>query len=197
MGIYDRDWYRDSSRGGGWFHDLHPVGKIMLFLLVGSMVTLFVMNRWGAARRHPMPADDDIEQLIREARRQQLGSTAHDAAERGDVGRLAELLAADPAQATAPMRKDVPDQPLHRAAWGDQRRAADILLRYGADVNARGDQGYTPLHYAARMGNTDVAELLLKQGADATLKDDRGRTPMDLAHDPTMQDLLRPHTARR
>ena len=72
-----------------------------------------------------------------------------------------------------------------------------MLLRYGADVNARGDQGYTRLHYAARMNNIDVAELRLKQGADAALKDDRGRTPLDLAREPAMQDLLRPHSARR
>lgn len=198
MGIYDRDWYRDSSRGGGWFHDLHPVGKIMLFLFIGAIVTLFVMNRWGTgSRRHAA----DYEELFEEARRAQAKrvseGSVHEAAERGDVGRLAELLTADPTQVKAPLRKDVPDQPLHRAAWADQRRAADILLRYGADVNARGDQGYTPLHYAARMGNTVVAELLLKQGADAKLKDDRGRTPLELAREPAMQDLLAPHTARK
>ena len=109
MGIYDRDWYRDSPRGGGWFHDLHPVGKIMLFLLVGSVVTLFVMNRWGSARRHPN-TEELFEQAIREqALREQAlrdgkrlsDGSVHEAAERGDVGRPAELVTADPTQATA------------------------------------------------------------------------------------------------
>ena len=83
MGIYDRDWYRDSPRGGGWFHDLHPVGKIMLFLLVGSVVTLFVMNRWGSARRHhPVDFEDEVEQAIREqAKRRSSGGSVHEAAE--------------------------------------------------------------------------------------------------------------------
>lgn len=196
MGIYDRDWYRDS-RGSGWFHDMHPVGKIMLLVLVGSIVLMFVTNRWISTQRIAMPDEQRFEQIMREHSRRMSTSTAHEAAEHGEVGRLAEILSSDPAQVKVPLRKDYLDQPLHRAAWGDQRRTADLLLRYGADVNARGDQGFTPLHCAARKGSTEVAELLLKVGADATLKDDRGQTPLDVSTTESMQDLLRQHTARR
>jgi hypothetical protein len=202
--MYDRDWYRNRSGGSGWWHDLHPVGKVMLFLFIGAIVTLFVMNRWGSARRH-MNGVEAWEEIMREHARRAAESApparrtgdVHDAAARGDVGRLAEILAADPSQAKAVLRKEAPDQPLHKAAWNDQRAAADLLIRFGADVNARGDHGMTPLHYAAKQGSSEVVELLLKRGADVRAKDDAGLTPISMADDPTTKALLQTHNGAK
>jgi hypothetical protein len=197
MGMYDRDWYRKPQRGG-WWHNLHPVGKIMLVLLIGSIAALFVLNRMGTGRR-AAEFHARYEQMVREqiAQAQLQGGTVHDAAQRGDIHRLVDILWADPSQAHAVLRPDAPDQPLHRAAWNDQVRTADMLLRYGADINARGSHGMTPLHYAARQGSTEVAEFLIKRGADLEARDDAGQTPANLAENPDTREVFRSRSARR
>lgn len=63
---------------------------------------------------------------------------------------------------------------------GDQHQIL-LLLRAGADINARHDNEATPLIRAVSRGDTDVAELLLKRGANAALKDSEGYTALDRA----------------
>lgn len=48
-----------------------------------------------------------------------------------------------------------------------------ILLRNGAQVDARAREQQTPLHIASRLGNVDIVMLLLQHGAqvDTTTKD--------------------------
>lgn len=48
-----------------------------------------------------------------------------------------------------------------------------ILLRNGAQVDARAREQQTPLHIASRLGNIDIAMLLLQHGAkvDTATKD--------------------------
>jgi len=43
---------------------------------------------------------------------------------------------------------------------------ADVLLKYGADVNARNNDGYTPLDRAAKK---DMKDLLQSKGGVASL----------------------------
>jgi ankyrin repeat protein len=40
------------------------------------------------------------------------------------------------------------------------------LLKYGADVNAQSDAGFTPLILAACSGDAQIAQALLNSGAD-------------------------------
>ena len=51
-----------------------------------------------------------------------------------------------------------------------------LLLRFGAEVNARGQSGRTPLHMA--VSNLDMVNSLLKEGADPSSQDEKGNTPM-------------------
>ena len=53
-----------------------------------------------------------------------------------------------------------------------------LLLRVGADVNARMKGGATRLHVAACRESPRVVSILLKAGADVNAKDDNGRTPL-------------------
>ena len=72
---------------------------------------------------------------------------------------------------------------LHTAAMENAHQTAEVLLEYGADLNAKDDNaGSTPLHTAARKNAHQTAEVLLEYGADLNAKDDNaGSTPLHLA----------------
>jgi ankyrin repeat protein len=59
--------------------------------------------------------------------------------------------------------------------------AARLLLAYGADVDARTDDGQTALFGAATNGWNDMVKLLLEHGADVHAIDNRGNTVIDAA----------------
>lgn len=53
------------------------------------------------------------------------------------------------------------------SGWGYYETVKRYVEQYGADVNAKSDNGITPLMEAARGGNSDVIHYLLQRGADA------------------------------
>ena len=57
------------------------------------------------------------------------------------------------------------DTPLHRAAHFNEVKICELLLKRGADANAKDKDGKTPLSAAAHEGYTNVVELLNKHGA--------------------------------
>ena len=80
--------------------------------------------------------------------------------------------------------------PLHLAAQQNQLHTAQVLLEFGADVNAADDRGRTPLHAAASCDSDEMVELLLSNGADPLAVDSAGRTPHDVAREAwQMQNL--------
>jgi ankyrin repeat protein len=60
---------------------------------------------------------------------------------------------------------------------------AGLLLRKGADADARDKSGRTALWYAANSENTGFITLLLEHGADVNARDNEGRTPLMHAAD--------------
>ncbi len=56
-----------------------------------------------------------------------------------------------------------------------------LLLRAGADPNARDENGETPLHVAARAGHLGMVKELIKFGGDANAENLSGYTPLALA----------------
>jgi ankyrin repeat protein len=81
--------------------------------------------------------------------------------------------------------------PLHIAAEAGCPAAVELLLKYGADVNARDARGSTPLHAAAAAGKPESVRALLEGGADPRARDGRGRTPLDVARGAARAALLR------
>lgn len=74
--------------------------------------------------------------------------------------------------------------PLHFAAQSDTRAAmADVLIRMGADIEARDDRGRTPLMAAIESGNRRMTEFLLKTGANPDARNTRadGETALMIA----------------
>lgn len=72
--------------------------------------------------------------------------------------------------------------PLHEAANYGYIDIAELLIKYGADINDPGGPkcgGITPLHDAAVCGHTGLINLLIERGADPRLKTDKGETVLD------------------
>jgi len=79
----------------------------------------------------------------------------------------------------------------------------ELLLRSGAQVNARDASEQTPLHLAAWHGYRDVVRVLLDRGADPNARDKGGETPLhgtargyELALDNVTQHTCNPAVAR-
>jgi ankyrin repeat protein len=72
--------------------------------------------------------------------------------------------------------------PLHSTASnGNSAETTQLLIDYGADIEARDGYGATPLSTAAQNrdnGYAPVAEVLLKNGADVNTIDRNGMTPL-------------------
>jgi ankyrin repeat protein len=74
-------------------------------------------------------------------------------------------------------------EPLHSAAAAGDVGVVALLLRAGADPNARQHGGFTPLHSAAMQGNLSLVRALLAAGADPSLESEDGRSAVTLAGD--------------
>ncbi|RDD41723.1 Transient receptor potential cation channel subfamily A member 1 [Trichoplax sp. H2] len=70
---------------------------------------------------------------------------------------------------------------LHIAADVGSIIAAEICLKYGAEIEAQTYELLTPLHIAAKNGNYEFAEFLISRGAKVNSKDDAGRTCLHYA----------------
>ena len=67
---------------------------------------------------------------------------------------------------------------LHDAAYKGFPACMRLLLRAGADVNARSNNGANPLHKACFHGRVHAAELLIAAGANLEARTRRGNTPL-------------------
>ena len=71
---------------------------------------------------------------------------------------------------------------LHLAAErSNQTAILEMLIDFGASVDAQTNAGATPLHFAAGGGDRLMVELLLERGSDVRAHDERGWTPLHYA----------------
>ncbi|KAJ6033790.1 uncharacterized protein N7446_007917 [Penicillium canescens] len=72
--------------------------------------------------------------------------------------------------------------PLCLAAEFERTQMIDLLLEFGADVNAANQRGHTPLYQAADQGRLTAVELLLEQqGINLQAQDHSGSTALHVA----------------
>ena len=89
--------------------------------------------------------------------------------------------------------------PLIIAAHNGHLNSVKILLRYGADIEARGTlntgdqviEGCTPLWAAADTGHLDVVKLLIERNADVDSRTSKGSTPLRVAAHEGYLDIVR------
>jgi ankyrin repeat protein len=104
-----------------------------------------------------------------------------EAAALGRLGRVRELVASDPAAATA--RSADGFTALHYPAFfgiGEAAETSRVLLGAGADVNARSDNPLSvlPIHSAVAGGHDAVVAVLVDAGADINATQRHGWTPL-------------------
>ncbi|XP_058102949.1 ADP-ribosylation factor GTPase-activating protein AGD3-like isoform X3 [Magnolia sinica] len=67
---------------------------------------------------------------------------------------------------------------LHLACQTADIGMIELLLQYGANINAPDSKGQTPLHHCIIRNRTAFAKLLLTRGADPRAVDKEGKTPL-------------------
>lgn len=70
---------------------------------------------------------------------------------------------------------------LHLACEAADIGMLELLLQYGANVNASDPRGLTPLHRCILRGRATLAKLLLTRGANPRAVNSEGKTPLELA----------------
>ena len=80
--------------------------------------------------------------------------------------------------------------PLYRALEDEHLEVAQLLLKYGADINSQDGSGRTMLHLASRRAKPKLARLLLEHGANIHARDSQGKTPLQVAIDAEHQDIV-------
>jgi ankyrin repeat protein len=102
-------------------------------------------------------------------------------------GGLANALDADggtPLHLAAVRRTSFPTTSGFVAGTDDEyRQTIQLLVRAGADVNARVPDGRTALDLATRRGDQLIVEILLALGANSALRDPDGFAPLHIAAD--------------
>ncbi|OMO88791.1 Arf GTPase activating protein [Corchorus capsularis] len=77
---------------------------------------------------------------------------------------------------------------LHLACETADIGMLELLLQYGANINATDSRGQTPLHRCILKGKAALAKLLLTRGADPQALNSEGKTPLELAVESDFDD---------
>jgi len=125
----------------------------------------------------PLPADAPIP--VAPSVDEVPASPLAEAARRGDVAEVLELLAAGGLDVDGESRDGT--AALHWLVRLGEREAVERLIDAGADVNAANRYGLRPLHVAIEAGDAVLVRVLLDAGADATLPDRAQEPPLMLA----------------
>ena len=80
--------------------------------------------------------------------------------------------------------------PLQYAVQSEVADLVDLLIKAGAKVNTKDEEGRTPLHLATESQNGDIVLVLLKNSADVNEHDNLGLTPLHIASEVGIMKLL-------
>jgi ankyrin repeat protein len=120
----------------------------------------------------------------------------HDATEKGDTKEVEKLL--QMGENVDIQNTPYKQRPLHLAVYNEHPDIVALLLKHGADANARMNNGQTPLFIASYFGDIKSMKLLIEHGAEVNIKDHLGSTPLHKAvegDNPEAVTLLLDHGA--
>jgi ankyrin repeat protein len=78
-----------------------------------------------------------------------------------------------------------------KGAEGVPRETVAALLKYGAEVNVKGEYGRTPLMWSVARADARLVWPLLQKGADPATADDKGKTAVTMAEEMKLEYLTR------
>jgi ankyrin repeat protein len=142
---------------------------------------------WGSSTHHgffdhpvfqPSQMDDDINRPDHDGR-----TRLHRSVIKGSLQEVEELLSLG---AATDIQDFQGDQPLHYAASGALEGILRLLLKRGADINAKGRAGMTPLHMSLRFPK--IFKVLLQMESAVSTQDNQGNTPLHLALSSPLSD---------
>jgi len=82
------------------------------------------------------------------------------------------------------------DEKLFDASIEGQLDIVKLLIKAGADINAKNEYGDTPLIVASRYNQMDIVKLLIKAGADINIKNKGGNTALMIAFRYGYEDIV-------
>jgi ankyrin repeat protein len=94
----------------------------------------------------------------------QSAMTFHYVLSKGEFDNIRCLLQRNPELANATTNEFCPS-PLHKVAYSGKTDITELLIEYGAEVNAQEKWGATPLHVAAIQGDKEIVNILVRHGA--------------------------------
>jgi uncharacterized protein len=102
---------------------------------------------------------------------------------------LVKFLLEKGANPNTPANNQFKVAPLHSACAISNFEIAELLIKYGANVNASQMQGSTPLHSTTHNGAILLTKLLIENGADINAKMENGKTPLSMATERNFKEI--------
>jgi ankyrin repeat protein len=115
-----------------------------------------------------------------------------------DMHDIATFLIVEHSQDVNARGFDPNETPLHVSSRLGHVEISRVLLKHGADTEARDGFDFSPLERVAESGHVELAQLLMERGADANARDNEGGTPLYLASfrgQPALAQVLLRHGA--
>ena len=159
----DVDQLRNDVLTTPWYRPPLKVDDSLLLRAVETCDVLAATKLMELGESPALPTDDGFTILHTAV------DVAHDKNQSHAALELVDVLLQRDAD---PNVQGIDGTPLHRAAGAGLAAVADLLLRNGADIEARTlvDGEVTPLMHAALMGQPDMVRYLLRAGADTTAR---------------------------
>ncbi|MGK5092698.1 ankyrin repeat domain-containing protein [Deltaproteobacteria bacterium TL4] len=80
---------------------------------------------------------------------------------------------------------------LMMAVYKNEFNTVQMLIKKGADVQARDQDGWTVLMFAVQSRDLETVKFLINNHADPSIKNKRGQTVLDLANASNQPEMVR------